>query len=185
MALDVRFASADQMVARSQGAIPANHPYLDDALTAATEVIRSYCGWHISGQVTETVLLDDMAGPIMALPSLRVVSVTSLKVNGVDADVASFMWLRDGRLAKPYYVPTYRVAELTLTHGHETTPQEIVDLTLQMAARALASPLGLTREQAGAVNASPTAVAPGAAGGVVLLEHEKASLARFRVGWMP
>lgn len=185
MALETMFATAANLEARSQGAIPADHPYAAAALTAATELIRSFCGWHISGEISETVYLDDAGGPIVALPSRRVVSVSALAVNSEPVDVSTLLWLRDGRLAKAYYVPTYRVLEVTMTHGFDTAPEPVKELTLQIASRTLVSPLGLVREQAGAVNVAPTQVAPNVAGGTVLLPHEKALLSPYALGWSP
>ncbi|MEX1078885.1 MAG: hypothetical protein WED09_07240 [Homoserinimonas sp.] len=184
MALEA-FATAAQMASRSQGAIPAGTPFLDDELKAATQLIRNYCGWRIADQAAEDIWLDRLSGPALFLPSLHVVSVDALVVDGVTADTSDLKWLSDGRLSAPYWVPVGQSAKVTITHGLTAAPPEIVSLTLQVAARALGSPLGIVREQAGAVSVTYSQAGFNIAGGSVLLPHEKLQLdgSPYKIGW--
>lgn len=179
------FATAAQMAERSQGAIPANTPFLEGSLLAATSLIREYCGWRIADQASEVIWLDDLGGPILALPSLCVVSVDEIKLDGEVIDSATLRWLPDGRLLEAYRVPVARALQVTMTHGFAAVPAGLVDLTLQMAARAIGSPLGIVREAAGGVSVTYSQPGFNVAGGTVLLPHEKAQLVPYRLGWMP
>lgn len=179
------FASVQQMVARSQGAIPATQPFLDTALRAASNRIRNHCGWHIAPEVTESITVDDLGGPVMRLPSRRVKEITELRIGGVVAPLAQLRWLPDGRLLEPYRIPSFRVAEITLTHGFAEVPEDLVDLTLQIAARALGSPMGVVTERSLASSITWTSTAAGVAGGTVLMAHETPGLAPYELGWLP
>lgn len=184
MTLDA-FATAAQMEQRSQGALPADTPFLADALLAATKLIREYCGWRIADQEQETVWLDDLGGPILALPSLAVVSLDEILLDGVAIDVTTLRWLPDGRLLEPYRVPVARAVQVKMTHGFAVVPADLVDLTLHVSARALGSPLGIVREASGGVSVTYSQPGFNVAGGTVLLAHEKAQLGSYRLGWTP
>lgn len=178
-------ATAAQMEQRSQGAIPASQPFLDVALKAASQRIRNHCGWHIATEVTETIRIDDLGGPVMRLPSKRVKRITELRIGGQVASLTQLRWLPDGRLLEPYRIPGYRVAELDVTHGYEETPEDVVDLTLHIAARALGSPTGVLTERSLASSITWSATAAGVAGGTVLMAHETPALAAYELGWLP
>ena len=52
--------------------------YDPDAVLAAAEAVRSYCGWHIAPAVEETVTLDGSGGRHLLLPSLHVTEVSEI-----------------------------------------------------------------------------------------------------------
>jgi hypothetical protein len=70
--------------------------------------------------------------------------------------------------------------KLTIEHGFDEVP-DVASMIRSIAARASASPTGVVREQAGAVSISMSMVAPGVSGGVVLMDHERRMLDKYRV----
>lgn len=176
------FATKEQMAERSQGAIPASTPFLDNELDAATELIRGYCRWHIAkrraGLVyrARTRFREEVWLPAMQIVSLQEVSINGTAVadpSGIDFDpVTGWVNIRSS------------AALIKYTAGYEAVPADIVSLTLQIAARALGSPLGFVREQAGGVGVTHSQITSNVAGGSVLFPHEMAQLDAYKIGWM-
>lgn len=177
------FATAQQMADRSQGAIPVIHPHLGVALKAASRRIRNYCGWHISGVESTTFRLRRGTPEGLWLPSLQIVSIDVVTSYGEVVDLDTTPVEFDPDTGWTNIVAGNVVVEFT--HGFADHPEDVVDLTLQMAARALGSPLGYTREQAGARQVNNSLTAAGVSGGVVLMEHEKPALAAYKIVGTP
>ncbi|PPH51203.1 hypothetical protein [Rathayibacter sp. AY1E1] len=179
------FATAKQMEDRSQGYIPADHPHLPLALQAAAQAITDYCHWHVapSRESVYRPRRSEYAGGVLYLPTTHLTGVSALTSAGRPVDVDSLTWYDDGAieaagLAWPVVV--------TFTHGHELTAIPlVVDLALQIAARALGAPLGQVREQSLSGQIQWTQTAAGVAGGTVLMPHEQAALSSYRPGYIP
>lgn len=177
------FATPEQMEQRSQGMIPADTPFLEMALRAASKRIREHCGWHIAETFQTLYKTRRGDGHPLWLPSLHLRSIDSLVV--------------DGRLVDLTETPVDFVEEtgetdirgrnirVTFTHGFESVPEDLVDLTLMVASRAMGSPLGFVREQAGGVAVTHSVTAAGVAGGTVLLDVDKETLLPYTLGWQP
>jgi hypothetical protein len=122
------------------------HPLPDtpagvDELTWAATVaeVRAYCGWHIAPEVTETITVDGPGGPVLTLPTLRLVDLVSITNDGnliTDPD-----WSSSG-MVHVYGPVTYHygawsrrlrgvVAEIT--HGYEEWPLELFAVMTEMA----------------------------------------------------
>lgn len=181
------FASAQQMDDRTEGAISKDRPFLGYALDVASQMIRDHCGWVVGPVTTDTLYLDGPGSRLLVLPSLRVVEVTAVRQAGRPLDLTGLRISRSTgmiRTASPL-TDEYGAIEVDLRHGYDTVPEPIVDLTLQMAARALGSPLGVVREQSLVANVTWSTTAAGVAGGTVILEHELAALAPYTIGPQP
>lgn len=186
-AKETPFASAQQMVERTDGVIPADRPFLDYALTVATRMIRDRCGWFVGPVTAETLHLDGPGSNLLVLPTLRIVQVSAVRQDGVALDMSTVRVSRETgmlRAASPLS-DEFGAIEVDLRHGYDVVPEPIVDLTLQMAARALGSPLGVVREQSLVANITWSTTAAGVAGGTVVLEHELAALAPYSLGPLP
>lgn len=176
------FATPTDMDDRTGGAITATtHPFLARELAAATREIQKYCGWHIAPALDVVQVSRSRHWREIWVPAMQISDVTITTLDDVEhvLDDSEFdpesgwtSWAGDR-------------FSLAFTAGYLTVPEDLVTLTLQMAARALGAPLGLVREQAGSVSVSHSTTAPGVAGGVVLLQHEKDSLATYRLGRLP
>lgn len=179
------FATPQQMADRSGGAIPANHPHLVLALGAATREIRKHCRWHVAPSRTETLKVAARAGRPVWLPTQKITAINTISISGAPLDVGLVDWSEDGELGYTAWTTGRQALEVNLTHGLEQVPDDLVDLTLQIAARALGSPLGIVREQAGGVSVTYSQAGFNVAGGTVLLAHEKAQLEEYRLGRLP
>ena len=151
-----------------------------DPADRAAAVVRAWCGWHVAPVVEEALILDGNGTSRMALPSLAVVDVTSVKVDGVEIPVR---WSADGWITRPSGVFPDRDRSVTveLRHGFAVVP----DVEQVVAALLKRDALGLngivTEERVGPFS---TRYASGAAGvhTAGLLEAEKAVLSRYRLG---
>lgn len=169
------FASAQEMADRSQGAIPISHPFLEKELRAATETIRNHCRWHVAGVETRTF---ERVGPFAEhvwLPAMEIAEITEAIIDGYPVDVSAVEFDKSTGWTSLWG----RRRKVTYTAGFEAVPADLVTLTLELAAGALGSPLGITREQAGGVSVTLTR-ASGA-----LMADDLHRLAAYTIGYVP
>ncbi|KQY58319.1 hypothetical protein ASD11_01235 [Aeromicrobium sp. Root495] len=153
------------------------------AVQRAQRAVRSYCGWHIAPAFTETLKLDGDGSNLLFLPSLKIGEIVSVVTDGrvvdldqVDDSEAGYLQLNAG-----CWSPRPGKTFVVLTHGYENAPEDVVAVVTAVAARAIDSPSGRTREHAGEIDVGFALVGTGVSGGIALLEHEKAILDRYRV----
>lgn len=179
------FATDADMQQRTQGAITvSSHPFLVSELAAASRLIRNHCGWHIAGKETCRYRRNRRWSDDVWLPAMEVDAVTKVTINGTewDADrLGSVEFDRDTGWTNL----CGKKVDIEFTAGFETIPEDLVTLTLQVAARALGSPLGLVREQAGTVAVTHSQSGFNIAGGDVLLPAEIDALAAYKLGRLP
>jgi hypothetical protein len=176
------FAKPEDMEERTEGIIPATRPFLDTALAAASRAIRDYCGWHIAPVVEQVQYVGGRDA--VFLPTRRIAALVSVVNDGTTLDAGALDFDEDtGQVFGPRWSTRRRGLVITYRHGLDEVPSFLQDLTLQIAARALGSPLGVIREQSLASSITWTATAAGVAGGTVLMQHEQEALAAYRVGW--
>lgn len=99
---------------------------------AAAASVRAYCGWHVAPVVEESLVLDGSGARRLVLPTLRVVEVTSLEVDG--HLVAEPEWSASGILWGRFSGRP-RSVRITLRHGFDLCPPGLVEV-LASAARA-------------------------------------------------
>lgn len=102
---------------------------------AACDEVRALCGWHVAPVVTETITVDSDGGPLLVLPSLRVVDVTSVSIAG--AEVAAPAWSSHGVIRGCWPAGQRNVA-VTLAHGFDRAPAGLVALAKQFLTNPLA-----------------------------------------------
>lgn len=152
-----------------------------DYLAAAEALVRSYCGWHIAPVIFEDLILDGTGTGTVFVKSLRLVNVTAAVNDGTVLDPLTLEWSEAGFVrADGVWTDKLRAVKLTVQHGFDEVP-DVAEIIRAIAARASASPTGVVREQAGAVSVSMSLVAPGVSGGVVLMDHERRMLDRYRL----
>lgn len=98
-------------------------------IDAAVGAARRYCGWHVTPVVDDQVaVLDGPGTPMLVLPTLRLVAVTSVVENGTALEVGglalggSSSGLPDGRLYKRNdgrWPVGYGNIRVTFSHGFE------------------------------------------------------------------
>lgn len=123
-----------------------------ELLEQAEAVVRSWCGWHIAPERTETVLLDTTASPYLMLPTLRLVAVTAVTLDGDTVDLSTVEWSESGYLRRhwgttPVSPRTWnagpRRVAVTFTHGFEVPPPGVTGVVQALAKRAKANTAGL------------------------------------------
>lgn len=152
-------------------------------LRQATTAVRNYCEWHIAPVVTETMKLDGNGGKDLYLPTQQIVQLISVTNAGVPVDLDDIDDSEAGYLTLVTGCWSTRPGKsvVQLQHGFETAPDDVVAVILAIAARAVDSPAGRTREHGGLVDIGFGLTGAGVSGGLALLEHEKTLLDRFRV----
>jgi hypothetical protein len=173
----------------TKGKLKADDLRVTRALAAVSRSIRRRAGWHIFPVVNaHTLVLDGPGGTVLSLPTLKLVNLVALTEAGtvldplVDVDVSRETGLVkkvDGSL----WTTRYGQVVATMDHGEEEVP-ELADLTVRLAARGLASPMGATREQAGALSVNWSMTTQGVAAGITPAADERALMDSYRLtGW--
>lgn len=170
------FATPQDMDDRTQGEITAtSHPFLAKELAAATRTIRNHCGWHIATAEEITVKRRSRFRSEIWIPAMQISAAQVTTLDGVDHTFT------DDEFDPETGWTSWSGDRYTLTYtaGYATVPEDLVTLTLELAAGALGSPLGITREQAGGVSLT-LARASGA-----LTSDDIDRLAEYRLGRLP
>ncbi|WP_137843856.1 hypothetical protein [Microbacterium sp. 2FI] len=153
-------------------------------MKAATQSIRSECGWHVAPVITETLVLDGRGGVALLLPSQRVEAVTLVKNDGVDVTSRVKFSRRTGvmTLASGWSCDLGSI-EITLTHGYPLeSVADIAALIVTLTKRGAASS-AFVQQSVGSASARLGTGRDGAALSVPLLESEKALLEPYRLNW--
>lgn len=182
-------ATPAQLEAWTKGKVKAADLRVPDALAAVSRSIRNRAGWHIAPLVEGHVLeLDGPGGLVLSLPSMRIKTLTSVTDDGAALDPATELRVSKsaGLVKKRSGAPwsaEYGAIAVTMDHGHEEA-EDLVAMCLAIAARALSSPMGSTREQAGALSVNWSMVTQGVAGEIIPTSGERATMDAYRLtGW--
>lgn len=98
-----------------------------DDLKVLTGVVRDYCRWHIAPVVAETITLDGTGSSTVLLPTLRLLAVTAVTLDGEALDLADVRVsaekgaIRLGRRV----CDRYGELQVTFTHGHQDCPDSL------------------------------------------------------------
>ena len=68
-----------------------------------------------------------------------------------------------------------------MTHGYAETPADVMGVIVGIASRAVASPSGIVASQSSGPSAVSYIASNGAAGGVMMLQHEIAILDHYKL----
>ncbi|UGS26327.1 hypothetical protein K8F61_17125 [Microbacterium resistens] len=175
------FATATDMSDRTQGQVTAaSHPFLERELEAATQDIRDFCGWHIAPARQVEYRRTGRLPDDVWLPAMEVQSIDSVTIDGTawtDVAVQRVEFDRDTGWTNL----TGRSVIVKYTAGFKKTPPNLLTATLEMAAAALGTSMGWTREQAAGVS-----VDYGRAGGGIDPDSPGGRrLAAYRIGRLP
>ncbi|MDV6271100.1 hypothetical protein [Rhodococcus globerulus] len=144
-------------------------------LNVASGAIRSYCGWHVAPVLVDTITLDGDGGTILILPTLRLVSLDEVRVQGVvTADV---QWSTHG-VIEGQWPRRRRSVVVDVRHGYDA-PADVLGVALDAAARAVNSELGGHAETIGPFSFSASE------GSTALFDHELRVLDRYRLPSLP
>jgi len=186
------FATMPQLVAYSHNNIDPSDPTAELMLDAGSSLIRRYCGWHIYASVVFDLIMDGPGGTVLQLPSKYVTDVASITEAGTVTDPTAYRWSELGEVERSlplwqsglwasWWTQGYRLIEVAFTSGYDDPPPELATMVMSMTSRALASPTGATREQAGNVSIQYALSSTHAAGGLALMENDKELLDPYRI----
>lgn len=188
------FATVAQYEALT-GVSPAP-PGTADALIAASASIRRYCGWHISPVITMHLELDGPGTRILMLPTLKLVKLTAVselvswQSDPVAYDPATQLeWSINGTVRKRTatgWTTILRGVVVDLDHGfmQEETP-DLTQLVLNMVARAISNPYGVSAQAVGGVSISSAPGPGGQQGGLMIFPEQMAQLDGYRLERWP
>lgn len=108
-------------------------------LTAAGQLIRDYCGWHIgpliSSTTSHTVRVDK---PFIVLDTLNLVSVDGLAFGGAASIGQGYTYNASGRIdLQGYFAPSPSTFTVTYSHGFDTVPAPVAEVGYELASRAM------------------------------------------------
>ena len=147
-------------------------------ISACSSAIRKHCGWHVAGSVSCRAVLDGGASSLW-LPANHVLSVTSVEVRGTP--VTCYEWNRQGLLRLPRVPDVLRAVVVEYVAGHDSVPDDLVQLMKERVERALSGARGVTQETAGGVSVSYAPSFATDLGGVSLSASDRDSLSGDRL----
>ncbi|GAB3467114.1 hypothetical protein [Actinophytocola sediminis] len=119
---------------------PSNPTQAGWMLDAASEFVRGYCRWSITRETDVVWTLDAAGGRLLAVPTLHLVSVSSILVHGVErvgeveTSSAGLLYLHAG------WPTAYRSVVVRAVHGHEQTPRDVLAVVCALTSRMLTTP---------------------------------------------
>jgi len=178
------FATPDELSEYTNGLIAPDDPRSQIILEGATAGIRKYARWHIAPAADVTDYLDGGAS-VLYLQTLKLNDVESITVDGSVLAVTDYEWSRvTGNIRSKLtcgFPDSWGGIIVTYNSGYSEIPADLKQIVLQVSAQALSSPTGATREQAGQVSMQWATTAPGVAGGLSLLDRDRALIDQYRI----
>lgn len=112
------------VVAYSQGRLE------EDARTTALlagslAAARTYCGWHVIGEKTESITVNGPGTNLLVLPTTRLAEITALSELGTALDLTRIEWSTRGHVMKAgrsCWTSRLRGITATIKHGYEDAP---------------------------------------------------------------
>lgn len=152
-------------------------------LSAATDAVRDYCGWHVFPVKERTIIEDGPGGRELILPTLRVIDITSIVENGhLLVPGVDYEWSKKGMVRRLGGAWTNRYNSLSISLRDGFTRADNLVLTIYaLAARAASSPSGAVADNAGPFTFSPAQLSSGSGGGLGLFAHEERILNAYRL----
>lgn len=154
-----------------------------DAVAYASDIVRTYCGWHIAGSAEQTLTFDCKGGRWFALPALYVTDVDTITKTADDSEITDWSWSQNGLLYREGTWPAgLRVMEITFTSGLEAAPDAIQAVVLAVARRIPLVGALVASEAAGTVSRTYAGLLSGAtAATVAFTASERLVLDRYRI----
>lgn len=161
----------------SGGMVTADAPGLDAAIDRAVESVRSLCGWHVWPVREDRLRLDTTGGRWVKLPTLRLVELSAVIVDGKPLDLDTVEWSDKGmvRLTRGRFPEGYGRVVVEFRHGFNT-PAALGGVVAAIAGRAMLAAGGATL-RVGEVSVGATGGGPG--GNLAPLSSEWHLLGRY------
>lgn len=126
----------------------------EQAVTLASGAVRAYCGWDLAREST-TLYADGTGSSLLSLPTLYLIDVTALRIDGETVDPAGIdmpTWSRKGQLFRWIGFPRHAVVEADVVHGYNPIPDLVKLVVLDVAACNLNNPQQLASVTVGQVS---------------------------------
>lgn len=144
----------DALADYTQGRLSADDEQTERILARSLAEVRRWCGWHVTPVLEQELILDGPGGPLLRLPTLRVVEIDTVTDDGTELDVDTLEWSRTGMVRKPAGVSwTDRLSGISVALTHGFTADEAADF--EAAVFSIAD-----RISQETVGGSPTVVGP-------------------------
>lgn len=160
----------------------ASNPRVESALKAASQVIRNYCGWHISPSLACTAQPIG-GGKITQVPAAYVSDVISVTESGVELQSGQYEWRRDGLLRRTQFMcwsPEWSAIEVEYMAGYDIDAvPDLAEAVAAITAGVLSVSAGVASESADGVSISYSASASSIAAS--LTAQQKSVLEYYKV----
>lgn len=121
------------------------------AVTLASGAVRAYCGWDLARESTTFYVTSD-GGPLVTLPTLHLLAVDEIRAGTQIVDPAKwpYSYSRKGQIWGSFaYGIEYQI---DVVHGYQPIPDLLKLVTLDLAAKSLNNPEGLSSATVGQVS---------------------------------
>lgn len=150
--------------------------------------VRTYCGWHVVGELTETMTVDGPGAPTVHLPTMRVIDIvevsedrwTGQELESTVVPTTGYSWSVHGIMERRAgaWTRERRGVHVTLTHGFDTAT-DLIGVVVAAAVRHASTPDGNALSRVGDISYQSSGA--GAAGGSAFLQSEYAVLDHYRL----
>lgn len=167
----------------SGGRIAATDPRLPAECAAVSAAIRDYCNWHVAPQL-ECITETQVDTRIITLPAKFVDRIESIEVDGGEIQSGTYEFKRNGMLRlgyRPCARGKWGAYEITYVAGVDIEATSLRAIATQIALNDLAATPGVRNESVGQVSVSYNQATEGVAGGISLMERDKAMLEGYRI----
>lgn len=160
----------------------ASNPRVESALKAASQVIRNYCGWHISPSLACTACPAGDA-LIKRLQASYVSGITKVTDGGVELASTDYEWRSDGLVKRAFpkcWSQKWNGTEIVYTAGYDiSVVPDLAEAVAAITAGVLSVSAGVASESADGVSISYSASASSIAAS--LTEQQKSVLEFYKV----
>lgn len=149
---------------------------VEPVLSAVSQAVRNYCGWHLSPSL-KCVAKCSAAGAYVGLPALHVSAISEILDDGVE--VTDYEWKTNGSIRSNHrFTDKWQGVQVTYNAGLED--MLLKSIVCQIASNHLSNPSGVREERAGQVSISYNQNA-GIAGGVTIQARDMLMLEPYRL----
>ena len=89
----------------TQGRLSADEDETERILNRAVASVRRFCGWHVAPVLTQTAILDGPGGPLLTLPTQKLLAITALSEDDQALDLTTLKWSLRGQVEKRVQTP--------------------------------------------------------------------------------
>lgn len=160
----------------------ASNPRVASALNAASQVVRNFCGWHISPSLSCTAHPAG-DGKIKRLQAGYVSAISKVIDDGIELESTDYEWRDDGLVKRAYpkcWSSKWNGTEITYTAGYDiSSVPDLAEAVAAITAGVLSVSAGIASESADGVSISYSASASSIAAS--LTAQQKSALEFYKV----